>query len=70
MYHSYTYVCDACGDQKDLACSGDDGGRCHSCHNGKYHRSGESYDQEWVDEQKYNEQQDREYEERHRYDGR
>ena len=70
MYHSFTYTCDECGDQKDLAGSGDDGGRCHSCHNGNYRRTGESYDQEWVDEQKYNEQQDREYEERHRRHGR
>lgn len=68
MYHSFRFVCDQCGDEKDLATDGQDGGRCHNCSDGRYHQCGESYDQEWVDEQKYNEQQDREYERRHRYD--
>lgn len=68
MYHSYRYQCDSCNDERDLATNADDGGRCHSCSNGRYRKVGESYDQEWIDEQKYNEQQDREYAERHRYD--
>lgn len=68
MYHSFSFVCDHCGDEKDLATDSDNGGRCHECSNGTYHKNGESYDQEWVDEQKYNEQQDREYEQRHRND--
>lgn len=68
MYHSFTFTCDHCGDQKDLATDSDDGGRCHECTNGRYRKSGESYDQEYVDEMKYNIQQDKEYEERHRYD--
>jgi len=68
MYFSYTYRCDSCGDEKDLACSSDDGGRCHCCDDGRYHRSGECYDQEYIDQIKYEEQQDREYEERHRRD--
>jgi hypothetical protein len=44
------------------------GEKCSRCHNGNYRKVGESYDQEWIDEQKYNEQQDREYEERHRHE--
>ena len=68
MYHSFSFQCDQCGDEKDLATDSDDGGRCHNCSNGRYHKCGESYDQEYVDEMKYNEQQDREYEERHRND--
>ena len=70
MYHSFSFVCDNCGDEKDLATDSDNGGRCHECNTGTYHKCGESYDQEYVDEMKYNERQDREYEERHRYDGR
>lgn len=68
MYFSNTYRCDVCGDEKDLACDGDDGGRCYNCNDGHYYRCGEAYDQEWVDQQKYEQQQDREYEERHRHD--
>ena len=68
MYHSYSYICDVCGDSRDLATNCDNGGRCYNCIDGTYRKSGESYDQEWVDEQKYNERMDREYEERHRYD--
>lgn len=68
MYHSYSFQCDMCGDEKDLATDDNNGGRCHSFTNGTYRKCGESYDQEWVDEQKYNERKDREYEDRHRYD--
>lgn len=56
MYHSFRFVCDQCRDEKDLATDDHDGGRCYNCSNGRYHQCGESYDQEWVDEQKYNEQ--------------
>lgn len=70
MYFSYSYVCNMCGDQRDLATNADDGGRCHVCDTGIYRKCGESYDQEFVDQQRYNEQQDREYEQRHRYDDR
>lgn len=68
MYHSFRFQCDMCGDEKDLCTDGADGGRCHECNDGHYRKCGESYDQEWVDKQKYNEQQDREYEDRHRRD--
>jgi DNA-directed RNA polymerase subunit RPC12/RpoP len=68
MYFSYTYKCDTCGDERDLATNADDGGRCHSCDTGRYYRCGEAYDQEYIDQQKYEQQQDREYEERHRHD--
>ena len=68
MYYSITYRCDNCGDERDLAGDGDDGGRCHSCYEGRYHRCGESYDDEYVEQKRYEEQQDREYEERHRGD--
>lgn len=67
MYHSFTYQCDSCGDQRDLCTNADTGGQCHSCINGTYHKCGESYDQEFVDQMEYEEQQDREYEERHRH---
>jgi len=67
MYFSYRYVCNICGDEKDLATNSDDGGRCHECSNGTYRKCGESYDDEWVEQKRYEEQQDREYEERHRH---
>lgn len=66
MHFGYLYKCDSCGREDELCSSGDDGGRC-SC-GGQYHKIGETYDQEWVDEQRYNEQQDREYKYRHRND--
>lgn len=68
MYHSFSFQCDMCGDEKDLATDSDNGGRCHECDNGTYRKCGESYDQEWVDEQKENDREDRRYEERHRND--
>ncbi len=66
MYHGYSFQCDECGDQRDLATDSNDGGKCHRCTNGNYYKCGESYDQEYIDQRKYEEQQDREYEERHR----
>ena len=68
MYHSFVFTCNSCGDEKDLATDSDDGGRCHSCETGHYYKTGEVYDQEFVDQEKYEAEQDREYEERHRYD--
>lgn len=68
MHFGYLYTCNYCGDKRELITDDDDGGRCHVCDNGRYVKTGETYDQEWVDEQRYNEQQDREYEARHKYD--
>lgn len=66
MHFAYIYKCDSCGDENELCTTSDDGGQC-SC-GGRYHQIGERYDQEWIDEQRYNEQQDREYKYRHRND--
>ena len=66
MYFSHRYVCDVCGDERDLATDSDEGGRCHSCNSGWYKHYGESYDQEFVEQKKYEEQQDYEYERRHK----
>jgi len=66
MYFSYRYACNICGDEKDLATDSDDGGKCHNCDSGLYRRIGESYDQDYVDQKRYEEQQDYEYEQRHK----
>jgi hypothetical protein len=63
MYHNDLYVCDSCGRETEVP-SEHSAGSC-SC-GGTYCKVGEHYDQEFVDEQRYNEQQDREYESRHR----
>jgi len=68
MHFGYMYTCNSCGDERELCSNSDDGGRCNSCDTGNYYKSGEIYDQEFLDDQRYNEQQDHEYEERHRYD--
>ena len=68
MYHQYHFVCNRCGDEIESDYYCDSFGNCNYCDNGLYIFGGESYDEEWVDEQKYNRQQDQEYEERHRYD--
>jgi hypothetical protein len=73
MYYARTYKCYDCGDERDFPAHpkdgmDSDGGEC-SC-GGRYRYVGETYDQDFVEEQKYNEQQDREYEARHRYDMR
>lgn len=70
MKHSFIYACDNCGHEIEAPFDNYDPGKCSQCHEGKYHQCGESYDQEYVDEIKYREQQDREYEARHRYDDR
>lgn len=68
MYFSNVFVCDSCGDEKNLATDDNNGGRCHNCNEGTYRKCGETYDQEWIDQQKYEQEQDREYEYRHRND--
>lgn len=69
MMHSYLFKCDSCGDEQELSTIyDDDGGRCQECETGHYWKCGESYDQDYINEMKYREQQDQEYEERHRYD--
>ena len=70
---SYTYKCDGCGQERNVpgnpAEGHDDSGKVRHCPCGGLFRfSGETYDQEFIDEQRYNERQDREYEERHRRD--
>lgn len=65
MFHNDVYKCDACGNETEVD-SHYSADRC-SC-GGTFQKVGESYDQEFVDEQRYNEQQDREYESRHRGD--
>ena len=65
MKHDYLYQCNLCGDKTEVD-SHYSAGNCHC--GGTYQQYGESYDQDFVDEQKYNEQQDREYEKRHRDD--
>jgi len=65
MVHNYSYVCNLCGNKTEVPVDYS-AGDC-SC-GGTYEQCGEVYDQEFVDERKYNEQQDREYEYRHRND--
>jgi predicted RNA-binding Zn-ribbon protein involved in translation (DUF1610 family) len=65
MYHNDIYKCGSCGEEIQVD-SHYSAGTC-AC-GGKLQHCGESYDQEFVDEERYNEQQDREYESRHRYD--
>lgn len=63
MVHRNIYQCDSCREEIeiDVAFSAN---KCHC--GGRYVLFGECYNQEFVDEQKYNERQDREYEHRHR----
>jgi hypothetical protein len=65
MFCRDIYKCDSCGSETEVD-SNYSAGRC-SC-GGTYQQCGQTYDQEFVDEQRYNEQQDREYETRHRHD--
>ena len=66
MYYSKTFTCDQCGDSRDLASDFETAGTCRSCGQGTYCKSGETYDQEWIEQQLYERQQDQEYEESHR----
>lgn len=73
MLHNHIFCCGNCGHEMEVPASFGqqyDAGQCRQCKEGQYQYSGETYDQEFLDEEKYNQQQDREYEERHRYDDR
>jgi len=66
MKYEWIYRCSDCGrEERSPAMYGRDDYPCVCSHGTMYH-SGESYDQEFVDQQRYEKQQDREYEERHR----
>lgn len=65
MFCNNVYKCDVCGAETEID-SRYSAGSC-SC-GGTFQKCGEHYDQEFVDEQRYNERQDREYEARHRHD--
>ena len=65
MYHTNVYTCDKCGDENELD-FGFSPGKCHC--GGTYQQTGECYDQEFVDQERYEREQDYEYEQRHRYD--
>ena len=71
MYYANVFACDKCGDIVEVPGEGKaygvyHGGQCNC--GGTYKYSGETYDQEFVDEQEYNERQDKEYEDRHKND--
>jgi hypothetical protein len=70
MHHSFEFQCDNCGDTIETPTMDTNGELCNDCRKGHYRFSGESYDQEFVEQEKYEQQQDREYEDRHRYDDR
>ena len=64
MYCNNIYKCGICGREIELP----EDYLAGSCCGKEMVYVGESYDQEFIDEQRYNEQQDREYEARHRND--
>ncbi len=66
MYHANTWQCSSCGIEIEIDAPFDVG-RCHC--GGRYGQSGECYDQEFVDQEQYYQEQDEEYERRHWYDG-
>lgn len=72
MINNNVYTCDSCGHEKEIPANWGDhnGEKCNSCKEGQYRKTGEAYDQEWVEEERYNKQQDEEYERRHRHDDR
>lgn len=65
MYHAIIWTCDACDEKTELPPQ-QTPGRCFC--GGTFQQTGETYDSEYVEQKKYEEQQDREYEERHRHD--
>ncbi|MDD4893124.1 MAG: hypothetical protein PHH73_03910 [Candidatus Rickettsiella isopodorum] len=67
MYFANRFKCDSCGEETENSYYDSRDSFSCSC-GGQFHWCGESYDQEFIDEQKYNDRQDREYEERHRHD--
>ena len=68
MFHRDIYKCDSCGHEIEAERDCNVNGKCSSCHIGRYRFYAETYDQEFVDQEKYERQQDEEYENRHRYD--
>ena len=71
MEYNIVFTCDNCRDEKEIPSHPQNpneysGGRC-PC-GGIYRQTGESYDQEFVEQEEYERRQDQEYEERHRYD--
>ncbi len=65
MYYTWIYQCNMCGDEIEVEAEYA-AGKC-DC-GGTFQKCGESYDQEFVDQERYYQEQDREYEDRHRYD--
>ena len=64
IYERY-YKCSQCGKETTVRQEGvDNNGMPCDC-GGAFYFSGESYDQEFVDQKRYEAEQDREYEERH-----
>ena len=51
MYFSNHYICDTCGDKRDLPTNAYNGGYCLCCEYGIYHKCGETYDHEWIESQ-------------------
>jgi hypothetical protein len=65
MFCNDVYKCDSCGAKTEV----DRHYSPNTCScGGTFQKTGEHYDQEFVDEERYNEQQDKEYEDRHRND--
>lgn len=72
MFNNIVYACDECSHEVSYPVNWGDhnGERCPECREGTLRKSGEEYDQEFIEEERYNREQDREYEERHRNDDR
>ena len=71
MEYNIVFVCNHCKEEIEIPSHPRNSteysnGKC-SC-GGIYQKIGESYDQEFIDEEKYEHRQDEEYERRHRYD--
>ena len=71
MQYNIVYKCSGCSNEIEIPshprnnCEYD-AGKCHC--GGKYYKSGESYDREFIEQEEYERRQDEEYEQRHRYD--
>lgn len=69
MINNSIFTCNNCGNEIELSADAHaDGDKCRECNSGTYQKSGEAYDQEWLDQQQYERDQDQEYEERHKND--
>jgi hypothetical protein len=70
MEYNKIWRCDRCSDEIETPShptrDNTKPGHCHC--GGRYNFAGESYDQEFVDQMRYEQEQDREYEDRHRHD--